>query len=293
MKKQLFGLGGALCAGVLLAQTAWAQPDPNDAPKADNPPEANRPRFNRNNGEQMRQQMEERMRAMLGQVGVNEKETQDSVLEFIKNDMEARRPLREQGMKLFQALRNGGVNDDQMLALVTDYRAAQEAETARREQAMKDFDAKVHYTKNPRLEAVLLLAGVIGEGGNAMFLQMGGGGFGAGGGGRGMGGRGGADGANGGAPGAGFGGGPNAAGPNAGGNQGDNEARREEMRKKLLERFDKNGNGQLDEDERAAMQQERERRREQRRGPNDQPAGGENKPQDAPPAPPAADMAGA
>jgi hypothetical protein len=242
MKKQFFKMGMAVCAGVLLTQVAWAQPDLNEAPKADNPPENNRPRRNMQmNMEERRKAMEDRMREMLVHVGVNEAATQDAILAYVQTDLEARRPMREQTTKLFKAL-NGGVTDAQLLALVTDYRAAQEAEKARRETALQELDAKIHYTQNPRLEAILLLAGLLGDGQGNMML-MGGGGRG----GNGFGGQGGQ------------------------GMQGNNAQRREQMQQRMLQRFDKNNDGKLDADEQAAAQQWRQERRQNRN--NAQPNG--------------------
>lgn len=196
------------------------------------------------------------MRQMLTQAGVNDATTQTAVLDYIEADMEARRPLREQGNKIFRALRDGAVTNDQLDALVTDYRSAQQAETARREKAQTDLDTKINYSKNPRLEAVLLLSGLVGDG--PMMFQGGGrGGPGEGGG------RGGQPGAKG---------------------QGQEEKRYDSRRTpaETLERFDTNKDGKLDDTEKAAMQAEIQRRREQR--PN------ANKPNNAPaPAPAPAD----
>jgi hypothetical protein len=252
-------MAGALCAGVLFTQLAWAQPDPNVAPKADNPPE--NARGNRGgNMEDRRKAMEDRMRQMLTHVGVNDAPTQDAILAYVQADMEARNPLREQTMKLFRALNNGGVTDDQLLALVTDVRAAQEAEKARREKAQADLDAKIHYTQNPRLEAVLLLAGLIGDGQNgAMFMGGGGrrGNF----------------------------GGPGAQGRqgNQGAQGGDAQQRREQMQQRMLQRFDANKDGKLDADEEAAVQKFREERR-QNRGDRQPGGNNANPPAAAPPA---------
>lgn len=247
--------GVAVAAAIFfsqLAPVAQAQPDLDNAPKGDNPPARQRPPRPANG----MGVPDEAIRKMMEMGGVPEVATQDAVLAYMKDDMAARRPLRELGMKLFQALRAGDINDDQMLALVTDYRAAQEAEKVRREQAQEALDAKVNYSQNPRLEAMLLLAGLIGDGGGL----IGPGGV------------------------AGFNGRPNQRRNAQGGNildgaaapggnaQAPNAQRREENRKKLLERFDKNANGQLDPDENAALKQWREERRAARQPKNNQAA---------------------
>jgi hypothetical protein len=213
---------------------AQAQPDLNNAPKADNPPPRNRPNRGGRGDNENRRSPEENVRMILAQAGVNDAATQTAVLDYIKADIEARSPLREQGKSLLKALQAGAVTDDQLLALVTDYRAAQQAEKARRERAQADLDAKINYSKNPRLEAILLLTGLIGDG--PMMFQGGRGGPGE------RGGRGGQPGPRG----------------------QENAANREERQKRMLERFDTNKDGKLDDAERAAMQAEREKRREQR-----------------------------
>jgi hypothetical protein len=244
MQSKLLKIGMMFCLGAFATQLVWAQPDPNVAPKADNPPE--KVRGNRGPRPDFRAQMEQRLREMLAHVGVNDAPTQDAVVAFLQADTQARRPLREQNTKLFQALNNGGVTDDQLLALVTDLRAAQDAEKVRREKAQADLDAKIHYTQNPRLEAVLMLAGLIGDGQNTpMFL---------GGGDRGDRGR--------------------------QGGQGDDPQRREQMKQKMLQRFDANKDGQLDDAEKAVMHEQMQKRREQRQQ-------GQGAPGNAAPPPPA------
>lgn len=56
---------------------------------------------------------------------------------------------------------------------------------------------------------------------------------------------------------------------------GNNDARRAELRQKALQKFDKNGNGQLDPDEREAAKEAMQKRREQGggKGPAGQGAG--------------------
>lgn len=236
MKVKFLKKGVMLGTAVLLSQmalTAQAQPDLNEAPKGDNPIVNQRPKKNGNNADAA-------IRKMLVQGGVADIATQDAVLAFVKEDTEARRPMREQGAKLFQALRAGAITDEQFLALVTDYRAAQQAEKVRREEAQDALDEKIHFTDNPRLEAMLLLAGLIGDG--VPFMNGGQAGF-------------------------------NVRGGQFGQNamaKGENAQKREENRKKMTERFDKNADGKLDVDETAAWKQWRQERKEKRQDKADQ-----------------------
>ena len=202
-----------------LALVAQAQPDLNELPKGDNPAPHVRP----NRAEQQLKLADQAVRSMLVQGGVNDVATQDAVLSYMKEDTQARRPMRELGAKLFQAMRAEGVTDEQMLALVADYRAAQQAEEGRREEAQEALDAKIHYSENPRLEAILLLAGLIGDGDPFMKARAGG-----------------ANPAN-----------------------GADAQQRQENRKKMMELYDKNINGQLEPDERKLMRQDRKAQRQQ------------------------------
>lgn len=257
MNNSLWKKGALMAAGIFLSHMAFtspalspsaqAQPDLNNAPKAENPAGRNRPnRPNRPERNQNRQEgqrnPEDGIRRMMQQAGVADETTQNTVLEYMKNDMQARRPLREQGQKVFRALQGGAVTDDQLAALITDYRAAQQAEKTRREQAQAELDAKIQFSKNPRLEAMLLLTGLIGDGGLVVMPN-------------GMGGRGGP--------------GENRRGQ-GGGAGGGNAANREERQKRMLERFDKNKDGKLDAAEEEAMREQARQRREQRgnRGQN-------------------------
>jgi len=211
-----------LAATLFLSQmclVAQAQPDLEEMPKGDNPPARER-------GGKARKFADEAIRKMLTQAGVEDVAKQDTVLTYVREDMEARRPMREQGAKLFQALREGAVTDDQLLALVTDYRAAQEAEQVRREKAQEELDEKIKFSENPRLEAMLLLAGLIGDGALMNGAQMGKGAM----------------------------------------AQGEKALKREEDRKKAMEIFDKNADGKLDRDERKLWREERQAQRADRKG---------------------------
>ena len=118
---------GVVLGAIVLSQTALvarAQPDLNETPKAENPAPRERP--NRPaNGMGV---PDEAIRKMMTMGGVGDALVQDAVLAYMKEDMEARRPLRDMGMKLLQALRVADISDEQMLALVADYRASQESE---------------------------------------------------------------------------------------------------------------------------------------------------------------------
>ena len=127
----------------------------------------NRPDFGNMSPEkmqQMRQQfMERRVRDELTRAGYGQKTIQDPVVKFVQSQMAERTRLREKSGKLRQAVA-GKASDAQIAKLLAELRAAAQAAKAHRDLAQKQLNAKIGYSKKPRLEAVLTLAGVIGDG---------------------------------------------------------------------------------------------------------------------------------
>lgn len=244
--------GSLFVAGVFLSHMFFttaafspllqAQPDLKEMPSSEKRGEQdrfNRPKRGPNRGEQ-RRKSEEGIRQMLAQSGLEDAVLQDTVLEYVREDLEARKPLREQGAKLLRVLRDGTLTEEQLSALVADYRTAQLEEKVRQENAQKMLDEKINFSKNPRLEAMLLLSGLIGESsGNSMLMRRG--------------------------PGAGRGAGPGAGtGAERGRMREGENANPEERRQRFLERFDKNKDGKLDEEETAAMRKQLDNQRPNR-----------------------------
>jgi len=205
---------------------ATAQPAP---PPAGNPPPPNarpqRPDRPRSSPEDRRKQTEDKLREMMIHNGITDISTQDAVLAYLSNELNARRPLRQLGVKLQRALGDQSITDDQIKGMIADYQNAQDLENQRRIKEQSDLDAKIHYSQNPRLQGLLMLMGVLGDGPPLMEGPRG--------------------------PNQRDGNRPDQNRPNQNGERGGGNP---EMRKKMLEMFDKNNDGKLDADERAAMQ---------------------------------------
>lgn len=183
MSKSFWRKALLLVAGVFLSHMAFtsatfspllqAQPDLKEKKASQGENVNEQGRYNRSkrdsNWGEKRRKSEEGIRRMLAQAGVGDTDLQDAVLEYVQEDLEARRPLRELGGKLFRALREGDLAEEQLSALVSDYRIAQIEEKKRQERAEKLLDEKIGFSKNPRLEAMLLLSGLIGENSGAMM----------------------------------------------------------------------------------------------------------------------------
>jgi len=85
------------------------------------------------------------------------------VVAFVNENEQARQTIRNIAQRVAEAMRDEAGNEGQLTLLLGDYRAALEAETARRARAIKTLDAKINFSTTPRLDALLLLAGVTGD----------------------------------------------------------------------------------------------------------------------------------
>jgi len=170
------------------------------------------------------QQREQKMRELMAEFGVAEPAIQDAVIAYMASEAMAQRPLRLQGRRLIIALKAqaadaNAVTDDQMRVLVADFRVALDADLERTMEAEAALDNQIGYSKNPRLEAMLVLLGIIGNGPPMMIV---------------------------GGPGQ-----PNGAplGPNN--NNILTPRERHERREAMVRQFDRNGDGKLNQQERA------------------------------------------
>ena len=112
--------------------------------------------------EERRQQIEEKLRALMINLGVRAAPTQDAILDYLAQDETSHATLREAEKKLMTGLRRD-VPPERMRDLLADYRGAIEADRDRRAMAQRNLDARIGYSLEPRLESVLWLMGVLGE----------------------------------------------------------------------------------------------------------------------------------
>lgn len=160
-------LPATVCALALAAPlVAHAQPDPNNAPKADNPD--NRPVRPNNRREPMTPEQREEaiaryMKMQIERAGVTDETQQDAVVEYIGDEMDAREDLQESARTLGTALRNQTLTDAQVAGLLNTYMGEIEDDKARRAAAQKKLSETVDMLKVPRLEAMLVLMGAWGD----------------------------------------------------------------------------------------------------------------------------------
>ena len=137
------------------------------------------------------------LRALMNAAGITDTPTQNAVITFIYQEEIARRPLLAIAQEAIAQINQtagtqaGGLTavaanpnanpadtagDDPGLSKYQDYLNALGADTARYNQDLQDLDAKIGYSKKPRLEAFLTLIGVLdndtyGFGGPAAVFQ--------------------------------------------------------------------------------------------------------------------------
>lgn len=205
---RVLALGGTL---LVLPASAFAQPDLNNAPIAQNPPNWT-PGGNRGQGGPMGnrgpggwnnvtpEQRQQQLRQRLTQIGVTATKDQDALITYVTANETALQKVRLKWNALAQAARDDATPDNQLAGLLNDLNNAMDDERARRGKARTALETQLDLPKKPRLETQLMLSGLLGD--EAALLQgsgnlrgggfgpngFGGGGFGGGRGGGGFGG---------------------------------------------------------------------------------------------------------
>ncbi len=154
-----------------------AQPDINNAPKAENPPNWNMGGGGRRRGgrqpltaEQLRQfrTQQTEMRAMnirqqLTVAGYTDTAVQNAVVDHYKAQDAAQVNLLEQWQKIAQAVQAKNVADTEMATMLNDFRAAVAKEKERREASYKTLATSLDLANKPLLDALLMTMGMAGE----------------------------------------------------------------------------------------------------------------------------------
>jgi hypothetical protein len=175
MNKQILSAGVVLVL-FQLAPIAYAQPDPHNTIKAENPP--NQVMGERRNGrnrtylrnmtpEQSEQattaRRKQNIKFRLQQVGVVDAATQNAVVEFAGIQEKARQMVRDKAQKVSEALRTQVLSDAQIAGLLADLRATAEDEKTRSSVASQALDRRISFSKRPKLDALLTLMGLVGD----------------------------------------------------------------------------------------------------------------------------------
>lgn len=111
--------------------------------------------------ERMQEENEHLLREALEWAGLNELPLQDTVIAFIREQEAARVPLRKQRQRLIAALRDRSHNGKEAQQAIVSWRKATQAVKEHYATALKELDAKIEYSKKPRLEALLTTLGLL------------------------------------------------------------------------------------------------------------------------------------
>ena len=144
--------------------------DPNAAPKtppSTTPASTQTPPRPALTAAQRRQQTEEKLRALMVNLGVTAAATQDAIIGYLAEDEMGRSSVREAEKRMLLGLRRD-VPPERMRDLTGDYKTALDSDKTRRAAAQNKLDARVGYSLDPKLEATLWLIGVLGEGGSKL-----------------------------------------------------------------------------------------------------------------------------
>jgi hypothetical protein len=111
----------------------------------------------------MQTMREQGTRNALQRAGVTDAATQDAIVAHAAAQEKARQSLREQSRKLFDSLRDAPSTDAEIATALRTLRANVAAEKLRSTRALTDLNSKTNYTKQPRLEALLTMMGLVGD----------------------------------------------------------------------------------------------------------------------------------
>lgn len=165
IKKSFLGLSLALMTVAISNGFANAQPDPNAQAMGMNPPAAGMD-WVKMTPEQRREAaqkfVEQTLRGGMAGLGYTDKALQDDVIAFSAENEKLLEPVREKHRKVVQALMNNA-SDDEVAALMAGLQASIEEATAKRQESIAALDKKIGFSKEPRLAAMLSLAGLTGN----------------------------------------------------------------------------------------------------------------------------------
>ena len=120
---------------------------------------------------------EDRLRDSLMRHGFVQDELQDAVIEFSRLVENDRRNIRDKSSRLREGMAIKA-NDAQIAALLADLRRSVAYARVRRDRGRKVLNAKIGFSKKPRLDAVLSLSGLGGDESAYLMSSFGGGPFG-------------------------------------------------------------------------------------------------------------------
>jgi hypothetical protein len=169
----------ASVVSMMACHAALAQPDLNNAPKAENPMNRKAAAAQRaaekkalrvdgakvgNLQERNAKRLElrlERLPRVLIMLGITDTKTQESIVEHFRSALKSRESIAEAQQKLRRALSDKTLPDAHIKAVSNEPQTARKVYEAAFAKSLDELDKKIGYRKNMRLEAVLLSIGAL------------------------------------------------------------------------------------------------------------------------------------
>lgn len=134
------------------------------------PPSQEKPR---GDNEALHRQITQKLRYAMASVGIDDTAVQDALLQYIREEEQSKRALRNSSKQLALALQRAE-NPDKIPGLIASHKQEMDTYRSRRELAQKTLDEKIRFSTTPQLEASLILIGVLGDGPPALLGNVGG-----------------------------------------------------------------------------------------------------------------------
>ena len=96
-------------------------------------------------------------------MGFGDRALQDEVLRHIAAEVRDRGLVRRRAQQMLNALRDPNTSEQEVRALLRDYQVVVETDRLRRRLAENALNERINFRDNPRLEAMLVIFGAIGD----------------------------------------------------------------------------------------------------------------------------------
>jgi hypothetical protein len=106
---------------------------------------------------------DERQRYLMQSAGVADATVQDPIIAFVNEQAQKRQTVTEAARKLSDLMADANATPDAISTQLEVLRTASKEFRAWKESALKELDAKIGYSKDSRLQSLLVLVGILGD----------------------------------------------------------------------------------------------------------------------------------
>lgn len=106
---------------------------------------------------------DDRQKYLMTSAGISDMTVQDAIIAFVNEQSQRRQPVTEAATQLSALLADATTTPEALSAQVTKLQTASKDFRTWKEGALKELDTKIGYSKNPRLQSLLTLVGILGD----------------------------------------------------------------------------------------------------------------------------------